>query len=446
MIRYHARWVLPVVAPPIEHGTVAVAEGRIASVGPRAAAPPGSDVELGDAILLPGLVNVHTHLELTAMRGVLEQLEFHEWIRVLTSSKKAVLDEAQLLDSARFGIVEGLTTGVTTYADTCDSGVAFLAMRELGVRGIMYQEAFGPAVEMFEESLAGLRAKIARLAPDQTTLVRLGVSPHAPYSVHRDLFGRIAAVAREHGLPLAVHIAESAAEQELVVEGRGVFAERLRKRGIPVAPAARSPVALLEEQGVLGERTLLIHCVRVDAEDVAAIARHGCAVAHCPASNAKLGHGIAPLRELLAAGIRVGLGSDSVASNNRMDVAEEARLAILLQRARHGDPMRITPAEALEMATLGGARALGLASEIGSLEPGKSADLAAFPLDDPRGTPTVDPVAALILALAGRRARFVAVAGRVLVRDGAVLGEDPGLRGRVQRTGERLAGWIAGRA
>jgi 5-methylthioadenosine/S-adenosylhomocysteine deaminase len=319
-------------------------------------------------------------------------------------------------------------------------------MLEMGVRGIMYQEAFGPAVEMFEESLAGLRGKIARLAPQQTPLVRLGVSPHAPYSVHRELFGRIAAVARETELPLAVHIAESRAEHELVVEGRGVFAEALRRRGIPVAPSARSPVALLEEQGVLGERTLLIHCVRLDAEDIATIARHGAAVAHCPASNAKLGHGIAPLCELLAAGVRVGLGSDSVASNNRMDIAEEARLAILMQCARIGDPTCIDSRAALELATLGGARALGLDAETGSLEPGKAADLAAFPLSDERGTPLIDPIAALLFALAGRRASFVAVAGRVLVRDGRVLGEDAGLRERVQRTGELLAEWMSGTA
>lgn len=439
---FHARWVLPVAAPPIEHGTVAVAGDRITWVGERAAAPAGEDVELGEAILLPGLVNTHTHLELTAMRGFLEALEFHEWIRRLTASKKAVLGEELLLDSARLGIVEGLASGITTFADTCDSGVAFPAMLEMGVRGIMYQEAFGPAVEMIEESLAGLRAKIARLAPARTALVRLGVSPHAPYSVHRDLFGHVAALARETELPIAVHIAESRAEHELVVEGRGVFAEGLRRRGFPVAPVARSPVALLEEQAVLGERTLLIHCVRLDAEDIATIARLGSAVAHCPASNAKLGHGIAPLCELLAAGVRVGLGSDSVASNNRMDIVEEARLAILMQCARLGDPGCIDSRTALELATLGGARALGLDAEIGSLEPGKAADLAAFPLTDERGTPMVDPVAALLFALAGRRASFVAVAGTALVQDGRVLREEAGLRERVQRAGERLAEWL----
>jgi cytosine/adenosine deaminase-related metal-dependent hydrolase len=131
--------------PPIENGTVTVDGTRIAFVGPRREAPKGNDVDLGDAVLLPGLVNAHTHLELTAMRGLLEGLEFVEWIRTLTAARMAVLDDTAMLDSARAGIGEGLLAGITTYADTCSSGVSLHAMREMGVRGIMYQEVFGPA-------------------------------------------------------------------------------------------------------------------------------------------------------------------------------------------------------------------------------------------------------------------------------------------------------------
>jgi 5-methylthioadenosine/S-adenosylhomocysteine deaminase len=161
--------------------------------------------------------------------------------------------------------------------------------------------------------------------------------------------------------------------------------------------------------------------VRADAADVALVARHDCAVAHCPASNAKLAHGIAPLAEFLHAGARVGLGSDSVASNNRMDLLDEARLAILMQRARTGRYDAIPAATALELATIGGARALGMESEIGSLEVGKSADLAAFPLHHARSVPVYDPVTALVFSGPGN-ASFVAVAGQVLVRDGRLMG------------------------
>ena len=444
MIRYHARFVLPISAPAIANGTVAVDGGRIAYVGPRAGAPAAGtdDQDLGDAVLLPGLVNAHCHLELTAMRGFLEDLDFRSWILRLTTAKRAVLTRESMLDSARYGIAEGLRHGVTTYADTCDSGVAFDAMLERGVRGIMYQEVFGPDPAQCAAALAELRTKIDALRPRETPLVRVGVSPHAPYTVSDSLFSAVAGYAREESLPVAVHIAESEVEQQLVTAGAGVFAEGLRARAIAANARARSPIQLLQSLGVLATRALLIHCVRVDLADVAAIAAAHCGVAHCPASNTKLGHGIAPLAEMLTAGIAVGLGSDSMASNNRMDILGEARLAVLLQRARLGSHTGISSPAALELATLGGARALGFGHEAGSLEPGKAADLAAFALDDL--APTSDPETAAVFAVAGARAKFVAVAGRVLVRDGRLLDEDCELASRVQRTGEALHVWLAG--
>jgi len=435
--------VLPVTRPPIEFGTVGVEGSVITYVGPRADAPPGDDDDLGDAALLPGLVNAHTHLELTAMRGFLEELDFQPWIRALTESKRAALADRQaLLDSARLGVAEGLLAGVTTYADTCASGVAFDAMREAGVRGIMYQELFGPDPHQCDESMRGLRATVSALRPFETPLVRVGVSPHAPYSVSDDLFAAVANYARREALPVAVHVAESGDESRLVAEGVGPFADALRRRGIAVAPArARTPVALLARTGVLAARPLLIHCTRIDDADVREIAAAGCPVAHCPASNAKLGHGVAPLVELLAAGVAVGLGSDSVASNNRMDVLEEARLAVLFQRARLHSPRALPAAQALELATLGGARALGLGDRVGSLAVGKEADLAAFPLGSPRALPLFDPTDALVHALAGRPASYVAVAGRVLVRDGRLTSEDAGLAGRVEAAARALVAW-----
>lgn len=439
MIRYHAHWVLPITSPPIEHGTVAVEDGRIAWVGPRAEAPIGDDRDLGDVLLMPGLVNTHTHLELTAMRGFLEDLDFARWITTLNASKRAVLDGDRMLDAARFGVQEGIRAGVTTFADTCDSGVAFDAMRERGVRGIMFQEVFGPDPAQCAASMAGLRAKVEALKPLETPLVRVGISPHAPYTVSDDLFRAAAAYARDEMLPMAIHIAESEVETQLVREGGGIFAEGLRRRGIAVAPRAGSPIELLDRLGVLGVRPLLIHCIRVDEGDIAAIARASCAVAHCPASNAKLGHGIAPLAELLAGGVVVGLGSDSMASNNRMDMLEEARLALLWQRARLRASNVLSARTMLELATIGGARALGLAHRVGSLEPGKAADLAAFhvaPL-----APTVHPETAAVFAATGARARFVAVAGRVLLDEGRILDEDVALASRVQDTADALRAW-----
>lgn len=441
MIRYNARWVLPIASPPIENATVGVQGDRIAYVGRRRDAPAGEDVDLGDALLMPGLVNAHCHLELTVMRGFLEDLDFRRWILRLTTAKRAVLDRESLLDSARFGIEEGLRAGVTTYADTCDSGVVLPAMRGAGVRGIMYQEVFGPDPSQCEMSMTELRQKVAALRYLETSLVRVGISPHAPYTVSDDLFRAAAKLAREQSLPMAIHIAEAELEERLVVHADGKFAEGLRTRGMDVRPRAATPVALLADLEVLDVAPLLIHCVRVNASDIAAIARASCPVAHCPASNAKLGHGVAPLTELLAAGVVVGLGSDSMASNNRMDLLEEARLALLTQRARSGSPETPSAQEVLELATIGGARALGLDTEIGTLEVGKAADLAAF-ASDPT-FPVLDPVSAAVFSVTGARATFVSVAGRPLVRDGKLLSPTAGLSSRVQSTAETLARWLA---
>lgn len=443
-MRYHARWVLPVTQPPIENATVVERDGRISYVGPRAGAPAGPDYELGDAVLLPGLINTHTHLELTAMRGFLEDLDFAGWIDRLRQSRNECLDESTLLDSARFGIIEGLEAGITTYADTCSSGVAMQAMHELDVRGIMYQEVFGPDPARCEAALAELVRLLDTFEPRQTDLVRLGISPHAPYTVSDALYAATAKLAIRRNLPLAMHIAESAAEEDIVVRGAGPFADRWRKRDIAVGKRARSPIALLEKHDALRPGSLLIHCVRVDDEDIASIARRGCSVAHCPASNAKFGHGVAPLLPLLAAGIAVGIGSDSVASNNRMDILDEARLALLTHRAAARRHDAFGAHQALALATIGGARALGIGDRVGSLEIGKDADLAAFKVDIPRATPLGDPCSAAIFALPGRSAELVTIGGKVLVERGRAVAADDMLTRRVRAAGDALATWMSG--
>jgi 5-methylthioadenosine/S-adenosylhomocysteine deaminase len=440
-MRYHARWVLPITQPPIENGTVVERDGRITYVGPRQNAPAGDDCDLGDAILLPGLVNAHTHLELTAMRGFLEDLDFADWIDKLRQSRNDIFDAATFLDSAKLGIIEGLEAGITTYADTCSSGVVLDAMHQLGVRGIMYQETFGPNPADCDTATQALGTLLDSLQPRQTDLVRLGVSPHAPYTVSDDLYAATARLARDRGLPLAMHIAESEAEEDIVVRGAGTFAERWRKRGIAVKQRARSPIELLEKHDVLQPGSLLIHCVRVDDRDITTIARRGCSVAHCPASNAKFGHGVAPLLPMIAAGIPVGIGSDSVASNNRMDILDEARLAVLVHRGVTRKHDAFGAHQALALATLGGARALGLDDKIGSLEEGKDADLAAFRVDTSRTIPLGDPCSAAIFALPGRSAELVTVKGKVLVQAGKARGADRELANRVNETGSALEKW-----
>lgn len=418
---YRAQWVLPISSPPIADGAVVVDGARIAWVGAAAEAPEGLVIDLGACVLMPGLVNVHSHLELTALRGYLEDLEFRPWILRLTRSREQVMTVERRRAAARVGIAEGLLAGITTYGDVSDSGESLVAMRELGVRGTMYREVFGPHQSQAAEAVAGLAAEVERWQGEATDRVRVGVSPHAPYTVSNELFEATAELARVGNLPLTVHIAESEAEDDLVVRGTGPFADAWRARGIDVVPRATSPIALLRETGVLDTRALLVHMVRATAEDIELVRRAGVAVAHCPASNAKLGHGIAPLVEMFGAGIPTGLGSDSVASSNRMDLLDDARLAVLQQRARCGRADEPTATALLQLATRGGAAALGLPDIVGTLEAGKSADLAAFPLDPLRDGPVFRPEDALVYGAAGRRARLVAVDGVELVRDGALV-------------------------
>jgi cytosine/adenosine deaminase-related metal-dependent hydrolase len=388
-VRYTARIVRPVSGPDIENGTVVVEGGLIAYVGPRSNAPAGDEIDLGDVILGPGLVNAHTHLDLTVLRGRFDGLQFFEWIRALTAAR-AALTPGELLDSARAGIREGLLAGITTFADTAPNEAPFEAMRELGVRGIAYRELFGPDPAQCEASMAALREAIASLRPRETPLVRAGVSPHAPYSVSDELFAAVALFANEERLPLATHVAESLNESQYVANGEGPFADFLRGRGITVAARARTPIDLLDRNGVLGAHALLIHCVRCDDRDIATIAKHRCGVATCPMSNRFFGHGAARVGAMLLEDVHVGVGTDSLASNERMDVLAEARLAL---------GARGTERSVWELATLGGARALGMQDRIGSLEAGKQADLAAFSHGE-------------------SRAKFVAVAGRVLLTNG----------------------------
>lgn len=442
---YTAAWVLPIAAPPIPHGALLVDGTTIAWIGSAHAAPidPASVrvIELGHAILMPGLVNAHTHLELTGLRGFLEGLDFRDWLRTLTEVRRDLLTDDDLLDASYVGLYEALRHGITTVADTTDSAQPLHAMRALGVRGIGYVEVFGPDPAHCATSLDRLRSRIERLRRDDSALVRTGVSPHAPYTVSAALYAATAQFARDAALPIAVHIAESPAESRFVREGEGPFADRLRARGLAVAPQARSPIAMLQHTGVLDTAPLCIHAIQVDDEDLAAIAAAGATIVHCPISNAKLGQGLAPLEAMRQQRIAVGLGSDSVASNDRMHLIDEARQAVLGHSLRSGVPDSLPAAEALELATHGGARALGLGDRIGTLEVGKAADLTVFPLTDDLH-PIYDPAVTLVHVLAGRaQASWVLVDGHVLVRNGQVLSEDVMRIAHVRQTGARLQEW-----
>ena len=413
--------------PPVANGAVAVTGDRITFVGAAADAPSGAVIDLGDAALLPGLVNVHTHLELTPLRHLLEGLDFAQWIRTLTQLRRTELsDAADVQVGARIGIAEGLLRGITTYADTSDSAMPVMqAMTAMGVRGVVFKEVFGPDPSQCNGALAALRQAVQELQALASDRVRVGVSPHAPYSVSKVLFAAVAEYAIAERLPMAVHLAESAFEEALVTRGEGPYADSWRSRGIdPDGARARSSVALLHETGALRARPLVIHAVRVDADDIALLAASECSVAHCPVSNARFGHGIAPLQALLDAGIAVGIGTDSVASNNRMDLLDEARVAHLMACTHSRSWTALPASRALWHATAGGAAALRLWPMLGTLAVGAPADLCAFPLDGLSALPLADVADALVHGTAGSPARMTVAAGVQRVHDGQLVEQD----------------------
>jgi cytosine/adenosine deaminase-related metal-dependent hydrolase len=378
-----ADWVLPIEGPPIEDGAVAIDEGRIAAVGTRDEL--GAGTHYDDAVLLPGFVNAHSHIEYAVYAGFGDSLtDFAEWIRLHTERKRRIGWE-EYVDIARLGAAECLRSGIATIGDCSFSGAAAVAMDELGLRGIAYLEVFGAdpaeAMEQFEE----LRDRAASHFGER---VAVGVSPHAPYSVSAAVYHACA----ELGLPVATHISESESEVRYLLDGGGAW------ETIPwlVDPPGTTGTRLLAREGLLGPHVLAAHCVVVEPEEIALLAEHDVAVAHCPRSNAYVGCGIAPLRELRRAGLRVGVGTDGVSSTPSHDYFDELRAVVMMARARERRPDAMTGAEALELATLGGARALRLEAEVGSLAPGKRADLAVVSVEGSPYVPVEDPAAAVV--------------------------------------------------
>ena len=369
MLRIRAGRVHPITAPPIEDGAVLVdAAGRIAAVGPHPhiPTPPGTEIrEFTDGVLVPGLVNCHTHLELTHLAGQNAEPEFAKWIRRIRELKDATPPDGFYAAAAQ-GVKECWARGVTCMAETGSTGAVMQVLHDLGGRGIVYQEVFGPDSSQLGASMAELESAVLQLRRLTTSQLRLGVSPHAPYTVSAPLYEAVAGYARRERLPVAVHLAESKEESQFVRDGAGPFADAWRARGIAVEAQGCTPPEYLRRLGVLNAGTLCIHCVQVDQLDVAILAAAGAAIAHCPRSNRAHAHGSAPLGAFRTAGLRVGLGTDSVVSVGDLDLWAEA------------DAAGLDGIDALRMLTLEGARALGWESEIGSLDVGKAADLAVF--------------------------------------------------------------------
>ncbi len=402
-----ADWVLPVEGPPIEQGAVAIEHGRIAAVGTIAELGRGRHFE--EAVIAPGFVNAHSHLEYAVYAGFGDGLPFAPWL-LMHIERKARIGLPEMEAIARLGAAECLRSGITTVADASFSGAAVPACAELGLRAIVHLEVFGETAEQlstrFETNLERIRGSLS-------DRVRLGISPHAPYSCGVELYAACLGL----GLPVATHFAESDDEYRWMTEGTGPWEPF--KDELP-APPGTSGIRLLAEHGLLDSRMVAAHCVTVDAAEIALLAAHDVAVAHCPRSNAYLGCGIAPVGELREAGIRVGLGTDSPASTPSFDMFDELRAAVFAARSRERRPDALQAATALELATLGSAQALGLAAEIGSLVPGKQADVAVLSLAASPFLPWEDPAAAVVFGGSPERVLATLVAGETRYERGGM--------------------------
>lgn len=425
-MRVRARWVLPISAPPIEDGEVVTDGSVIEEVRPRPldGRPIPDALDFGEAVILPGLVNSHSHIEYTALRGIAEDLPMIPWLRTLIAYKDQVPPE-RWASSAVLGAAELAAGGVTTVADCTDSGAALDGLLSIGLRGVVYKEAFGIADSVtVRQAVADLQTEVSLLARRAAGApITIGISPHAVYTVRPDLMRALAAMARAAALPVSIHAAESQPEAELTLSGSGGYAEALCRRGIGWATPGKSVIAYLDELGALRPNTILAHCVNISAADRRVIQRTGTSVAICAKSNAKLGNGAAPLGLLMRATTdststrahaRLGIGTDSAAGSNRLDMFEEMRFCLLVQRAVSRQADRPTARDMLTMATLGGARALGLDDRIGSLEPNKAADIAVIGLRSPVCVPVHDPYAAIVHTCTTHDVLLTVADGRVV--------------------------------
>jgi 5-methylthioadenosine/S-adenosylhomocysteine deaminase len=371
-----ADWVLPVDGPPLRDAFVAWEGGRIVELGAGRA-----ERHHEGAVILPGLVNAHSHLEYAVYAGFGDGQPFGGWLATHIARKRA-LDHDAMVAIARRGAADSLAAGITTTADYSYSGAAATAAGEVGLRAVVYLEVFAVDPADAERQLETTRGRI----PDHP-LVRLGVSPHAPYTCSVEVYRWALSL----GIPVGTHLAESANEQLWLERGEGPMAVNA---AVLAPPTGKRAVATLAD--VLCPELLCAHCVDVTAEEIALLAAHDVPVAHCPRSNAMLGCGIAPLAQLRRAGLRVGLGTDSPASTPSIDPWEELRTAVYAARARERRPDALDADGALRLATLDAARALGLEDEVGSLAPGKRADLTVLSLAgtpyDPVDDPTVGAV------------------------------------------------------
>lgn len=394
----------------VPDGAVAVRGGRVVEVGPadrlRDTYEAAEEIDSRGCLVLPGLINTHTHLAMTLLRGIADDLTLQGFLARVIPREAALLSPETVSAGLRGAIAESVRGGVTTALDM----YWFHEAAEAAARAAGWRLLTGPTFMDVPEPPDG-RPYAERLGWAADDLKGRTPVPggrpvlfaHSAYTLVPEQLTAITALAREHGALLHIHAAENAGEVAMVSEQHGM-----------------RPVELLDALGVLGPDTLLAHAVDLTDAEIATLARTGTSVAHCPVSNLKLGCGIARVPDLLDAGVTVGLGTDGAVSSNTLDLLGAVKVAALVHKAG-GDPTAVGAEQAVRMATIESARALGLGDQLGSLEAGKRADLIVLDLAAPHLTPRHDPWSTLAYAAAAADVRDTVVDGRVLMRDRALL-------------------------
>lgn len=371
-----ARYIVPVDRPPIENGAILIENGRITAIGTADKFPQPATDDFGDAVLLPGFVNAHTHLELTHLAGQISpSMGFVPWIQALAGRlMRESVDPSMARAAVEDGVKQSLRAGVTTLGDiTRDPAAVRPILATSPLRAVSFGEVIG--IGSGRERWPR-RLDAAASAQHATTNLVIGISPHAPYTVEPDGLEACAAKAKNANAPLCIHVAETLDEEAFTRRREGGLVELLKGAGVwdeTMVVNAMSPVQLVDHTGALGRTTLLAHANYVSDDDIATIVRRGASVAYCPRTHAAFGHTPHRFREMLAAGINVCLGTDSLASNPSLSILDELRF--LRQHAAD-----VPSGMLLRMATRNGAAALGFAEHCATLTVGKVADLVAIPL------------------------------------------------------------------
>jgi 5-methylthioadenosine/S-adenosylhomocysteine deaminase len=414
----------------IEDGAVAVRGGRIVAVGPRAEVERRfSGREIIDAsgqVVMPGLVNGHTHVPMTLFRGLADDLDLNEWLTkyIFPAEAKNVTEEF-VRAGTRLGVAEMIRGGTTTYCDMYyfEDAIADETARA-GVRGVLGETVIDFPVadnKTWDEAMAYAARFVGKWKGHR--LITPAIAPHAPYTVSEDHLRAVRAFSDRTGAPVVIHVAETRKEVADITRDHGA-----------------SPVNYLARIGFLGERVIAAHVVHVTDEETALLKRQGVGVVHNPQSNMKLASGVAPVPQYLKADLALGLGTDGAASNNDLSMWEEMDTAAKLHKLTSNDPRVVTAQEAVEMATIRGARALHLERETGSLEAGKRADLIVVRMDDLNQTPIYNVYSHLVYATKADDVRTVMVEGRVLMRDRRLLTlDEESIKREARQWRERVA-------